>query len=347
MPSQLVEFSVGGRESHVLSFETSEAVLDNVSLFVADANSVKLLPLNDSKTFVVEPGEASKRWDIVGKILERAASLGLRRDSAIAGIGGGVVCDLAAFAAALYMRGTRLILVPTTLVAMVDAAVGGKAAVDMAGLRNLAGTVYAADEVRIYRPFLSSLPEREYRAGLAEVIRTALIAAPKVEDLMRKSREAFLARDGSLLEETIRRCVVAKASLAERDPYDKGPRRSLNLGHSFGHGLEAVRHDILHGEAVAWGIGRALDLGLELGLTDPDFAESARQLLADYGFTLTYGDIDSRAVLAAMRLDKKSAAAGMRLVIPRESCSVSYEIVDETLVEKTIRRGLSQGVIAG
>jgi 3-dehydroquinate synthase len=337
----LVEFSIGGRACRVLSFETSDSVLDGASFFIADANSAKLLPLVESRTFIIEPGESSKRWDTVGKILERAAGAGLRRDSTIAGIGGGVVCDLAAFVAALYMRGTRLVLIPTTLVAMVDAAVGGKAAVDMAGLRNLAGTVYAADEVRIHRPFLSSLPEREYRAGLAEVIRTAFIAAPKVEDLMRKSREAFLAREAFLLEETIRRCVVAKASLAERDPYDKGPRQSLNLGHSFGHGLEALRPDILHGEAVAWGIGRALDLGLELGLTDPDFAESARSLLGDYGFTMTYTNVDSRALLAAMRLDKKSAAAGMRLVIPRESCSVSYEIVDETLVEKTIRRGLS------
>lgn len=341
MASPLVEFCIGGRNCRVLSFETPDALLEGVSIFIADANSARFLPAKETRTFVIEPGEGSKRWDLVGRILEKAASLGLRRDSTMAGIGGGVVCDLAAFAAALYMRGTGLVLIPTSLVAMVDAAVGGKAAVDMAGLRNLAGTVYAANEVRIHRPFLSSLAEREYRAGLAEVIRTALIAAPKVEDLMRRSRASFLARDGTLLEETIRRCVVAKASLVERDPYDRGPRQSLNLGHSFGHGLEAVRHDILHGEAVAWGIGRALDLGLELGLTDPDFAESARQLLGDYGFAMSYADVDAKAVLAAMRLDKKAAAAGMRLVIPHESCSVSYEIVDESLVERTIRRGLA------
>ncbi len=341
MTSPVVELDVGGRKCRVRSYNEAGSVLDGVHFVIADANSAQLAHLSEERSFVVEPGEGSKRWDIVGKILEKAAGLGLRRDSTIAGIGGGVVCDLAAFAAALYMRGTGLVLVPTTLVAMVDAAVGGKAAVDMAGVRNLAGTVYAADEVRIHRPFLSSLPEREYRSGLAEVLRTALIAAPKVEDLMRKSREAFLARDGSLLEDTIRRCVAAKASLAERDPYDKGPRQSLNLGHSFGHGLEAVRHDILHGEAVAWGIGRALDAGLELGLTDPDFAASSRALLEDYGFTMRYPGVDPEAVLAAMRLDKKSGASGIRLVVPRESCSVSYETVDEALVLKAIRGGLS------
>ncbi|HTX72925.1 MAG TPA: 3-dehydroquinate synthase family protein, partial [Rectinemataceae bacterium] len=282
-----------------------------------------------------------KRWDVLGEVLARAAELGLRRDSVIAGLGGGVVCDLAALAAALYMRGTRLVLVPTSLVAMSDAAIGGKSAVDMAGIRNLAGTTYVADEVRIHTGFLASLPEREYRAGLAEVIRTGLIAAPKVEDLLRTSPEAFLARDVELLEETVRRCVAAKASLAERDPYDVGMRRSLNLGHSFGHGLEAVKPELLHGEAVAWGIGRALDLGLELGLTEPTFAASTRALLELYGFALSFDKVDAEALLAAMRLDKKAVREGIRLVIPRDTCSVSYELVDEARILAVLRRGLT------
>jgi len=338
----LVELTVGGRGCTVLSYDSPGAILDGASLIVADSNSAALLRIDGGRGLVLEPGERSKRWEVLGSILQKAAELGLRRDSTILGLGGGVVCDLAALAAALYMRGCRLVLVPTSLVAMADAAVGGKSAVDMAGLRNLVGTVYVADEVRIHTPFLGSLPEREYRAGLAEVVRTALIAAPKVEDLLRRSRDAYLARDSALLEETVRRCVAAKAGLVERDPYDRGARQSLNLGHSFAHGLEAVRTDILHGEAVAWGMGRAVDLGLELGLTDAEFAESTRALLADYGFEQSYSGVDPAAVLAAMRLDKKAVNAGMRLVIPRGACSVCYEAVDEAQVLGTLRRGLTE-----
>ncbi|HOX47968.1 MAG TPA: 3-dehydroquinate synthase, partial [Spirochaetales bacterium] len=169
MLSLLVEFAVGHRKTRVLMASSPEEAVSPPSalplLAVADANTAGLVPLPEGRTLVLPPGEASKSWDSLRSALEFASGAGLPRDGTILGLGGGVVCDLAAFAASLYMRGSRLVLAPTSLVAMADAALGGKAAVDLAGVRNLAGSFYAADEVRLHLPFLLRLPEREYRAG--------------------------------------------------------------------------------------------------------------------------------------------------------------------------------------
>lgn len=309
-------------------------------LAVADANTAGLVPLPEGRTLVLPPGEASKSWDSLRLALEFAAKAGLPREGAILGLGGGVPCDLAAFAASLYMRGSRLVLVPTSLVAMADAALGGKAAVDLAGVRNLAGTFYAADEVRIHTPFLASLPEREYRSGLAEVLRTGLVAAPKVRSLLSGRGADLRSRDLALLDETVRRCVLAKASLCERDPYDRGDRLRLNFGHTFAHALEALRPDILHGEAVAWGMARALDAGLELGLSDPEAAAEARSLIEAYGFETSYSGIEPEALLAAMRRDKKGLPGSLRLVLYKEECSVALVETPEAVALRALEKGL-------
>ncbi|HRY71995.1 MAG TPA: 3-dehydroquinate synthase family protein [Spirochaetia bacterium] len=294
----------------------------------------------EGRTLVLPPGEASKSWDSLRSALEFASGAGLPRDGTILGLGGGVVCDLAAFAASLYMRGSRLVLAPTSLVAMADAALGGKAAVDLAGVRNLAGSFYAADEVRLHLPFLLRLPEREYRAGLAEVLRTGLVAAPKVRSLLSERGADFGSRDPALLDETVRRCVLAKASLCERDPYDRGDRLRLNFGHTFAHALEALRPDILHGEAVAWGMARALDAGLELGLSDPEAAAEARSLIEAYGFETSYSGIEPEALLAAMRRDKKGLPGSLRLVLYKEECSVALVETPEAVALRALEKGL-------
>lgn len=347
MLSLLVEFALGPRKTRVLMASSPEEATSPLPgpgrpfVAIADGNTAGLAPLPESRTLVLPPGEASKSWDSLRSSLEFAAGSGLPREGAILGLGGGVVCDLAAFSASLYMRGTRLVLVPTSLVAMADAALGGKAAVDLAGLRNLAGTFYAADEVRIHPPFLVSLPEREYRSGLAEVLRTGLVAAPKVRSLLSERRAGFEARELTLLDETVRRCALAKASLCERDPFDRGDRLRLNFGHTFAHALEALRPDLLHGEAVAWGMARALDAGLELGLTDPEAAAEARSLIEAYGFRASYGGLEPEALLGAMRGDKKSLPGSLRLVIYREECSVALVEVPEAVALRALEKGLA------
>ena len=221
-------------------------------------------------------------------VLGRAVSVGLGRDGCLLGIGGGVVCDIAGLAASLYMRGCGLALYPTTLLAMVDASLGGKTGIDFRGWKNLVGTFHPAALLLVCPGALATLPDREFRSGLAEAIKTAVIGDPSLLDLLEARRETVLARDPVLLAEVVQRCLRVKGGICEADPREEGRRMLLNLGHTFGHALESWTgfRGWTHGEAVAWGMGRAAALGLVLGATEPAFARRLTALLAAYGFRL-------------------------------------------------------------
>ena len=178
--------------------------------------------------------EKSKSWKNIAVIEERAIETGLSRDSSIVGVGGGMVCDMAAFAASLYMRGCRLVLVPTTLLAMVDAALGGKTGVNYSGYKNMLGTFYPAGEIHVAPEALHSLSEREYRSGLAEVIKTALLGEERILQMLRNNRDSVESRDLDTMGDVIRRCVNVKGRIVEADPTEQGMRAYLNFGHPFG-----------------------------------------------------------------------------------------------------------------
>jgi 3-dehydroquinate synthase len=252
----------------------------------------------------------------VNAVLTRCTEHSLGRDATIAGVGGGVICDITALAASLYMRGCRLVLVPTTLLAMVDASLGGKTGIDFLGYKNLVGTFYPAHRIVIAPGAVRSLPDREYLSGLAEVIKTALIGDAGLLGLLENERERILAREIGAVEEMIRRSLAVKGRIVEDDPREKGNRIFLNLGHTFGHALESASGFTgwTHGEALAWGIGRALSAGLRFGMTDPAFARRVRALLRRYGYRLE-ADAGFEALEAAFGLDKKRSAGITRLVI--------------------------------
>ena len=311
------------------------------SVTVFDANTAARFSAGARGTVCLPAGESSKAWESVDAVLRRCAETGMARDSTLAGVGGGVVCDLAAFAASLYMRGCRLVLVPTTLLAMVDASLGGKTGIDFLGYKNLVGTFYPAHRLVIAPSALQGLSDREYLSGLAEVIKSALIGDEALLDLLEHQRPRVMARDADIVEEMIRRSLAVKGRIVQQDPREKGIRALLNLGHTFGHALEAATgfQGWTHGEAVAWGMGRSLVAGLRFGMTDAAFARRVRALLAAYGYRLD-ADASYEALRPAFGLDKKRAGGVTRLVIPCGPADVRMrEAAAEDLAAVLAERG--------
>jgi 3-dehydroquinate synthase len=295
------------------------------------------------RAVVLPAGETAKAWRWAEKILAFALEAGLGRDGRMVGIGGGVVCDLTAFAASLYMRGCRLALVPTTLLAMVDAALGGKSALNLGRAKNLIGTFYPAEELVIWIPALATLPADELRSGLAEAIKTALLGDPDLLALLASRRAELLRGDPGALAQTVRRCLAVKGRIVENDLRESGERAALNLGHTFAHALESATgfRRYRHGEAVAWGLGRALELGVALGVTDRALAAEVTALLAAYGFRLGRpAGLSARTLLRAMRADKKRRGGGLRFVLLREVGSPEVRAVGEEPVLAALEAGV-------
>jgi 3-dehydroquinate synthase len=313
-------FDVGGTRTEVIFAALSEPT---GFLRVYDETTHSLFGGSAERWVAIPSGEPAKCWKSVEAVLERCAFLGLGRDDALIGIGGGVVCDVAAFAASLYMRGCVLVLVPTTLLAMVDASLGGKTGIDFMGFKNLVGTFYPASRIYVDISLLESLPEREYSSGLAEVIKTALVGDRELFSLLEGSPEDVLARKPGITEEVIRRCLAVKGTIVEEDPRETGRRAVLNLGHTFGHALESATRfsGWTHGEAVAWGIAMAVAAGVRMGLTETGFSQRVQELLRRYGFRLEAG-ISYDELSPAFHRDKKKRHGRVRLVIPRGLCDI-------------------------
>ena len=313
-------FEIGGTRTEVIFGTPSEPP---EFLRVFDETTHAHFGSGAERWVAIPAGEKAKCWASVESVLARAASLGLGRDGAIVGVGGGVVCDVASFAASLYMRGCGLALVPTTLLAMVDASLGGKTGIDFMSYKNLVGTFYPASRIYIDVGFLRTLPEREYHSGLAEVIKTAIIGDAELFSLLERSPAEILSREPGAAQELIRRSLAVKGRIAHEDPHEAGVRAVLNLGHTFGHALESVTgfSGWTHGEAVAWGMGKSLDLGVRLGLTDAAFARRVQSLLARYGFRRPAGAAYDELEPAFQR-DKKKRGGKVRFVIPRGLCDV-------------------------
>jgi len=265
---------------------------------------------------VVDPGETSKSWEAAGLVLEELARRKLRRGDLLVALGGGMVGDLAGFVASVYQRGMPLVGVPTSLLAQVDAAVGGKTAVNLTAGKNLAGTFHQPVAVISDTATLRSLPEREYRSGLAEVAKYGLSIDPGLLDLVEGSLEAIAARDPDTLEAVVARSVAIKASVVASDERDVEDRRIvLNYGHTLAHALEALGRyqQWLHGEAVAVGLVFAASLAHELGLLDAAAVERHRSVLASLGLPVTAA-FDPAAIERAWSMDKKYRG-GMRWVL--------------------------------
>jgi 3-dehydroquinate synthase len=267
---------------------------------------------------VFDAGEASKTLANFSGVIDALAALGATRDACIYALGGGVVGDLAGFAAACWMRGIDCVQLPTTLLAMVDSSVGGKTAVDIAQGKNLVGAFHPPRAVIADTSTLRTLPPRELRAGFAEVIKYGAIVDASFLDWLEQHADALLASDDALLAEAIARSCAHKATITERDPFEHGERALLNFGHTFGHAIETEQGygRLNHGEAVAVGMVLAARLSTALGLAYAADGERLRALLQRYGLpTAVPPGLDPGALLARMRLDKKAQGSGLRFVL--------------------------------
>ena len=270
--------------------------------------------------FLLDDGEAHKTFDNVGRALDALAQLGATRDACVVALGGGVVGDLAGFSAACWMRGIDFIQMPTTLLAMVDSSVGGKTGVNLPAGKNLVGAFHQPRAVIADIDTLATLPDREYRAGLAEVIKGAAIGDEPFFAWLERHAAALAARDPATVLEAIARKVQYKAGVVARDETEQGERALLNFGHTFGHALETAGHytTLLHGEGVAVGMLLAARLSERLGMSEPAATARLQRLLEAVGLpTAIPPGMDAQQLPALMRLDKKNTAGTLRLILWR------------------------------
>jgi 3-dehydroquinate synthase len=264
----------------------------------------------------VPDGEAAKEIGVAARLWSRLAAAGVGRTDAIVGVGGGAVTDLAGFVAATWLRGVRVVLVPTSLLAMTDAAIGGKTAINTADGKNLVGAFYPPAGVLADTSVLATLPQAEYVSGMAEVIKAGFIADPAILDLT-ESDPAGAARPGGPHErELIERAIRVKAAVVSADLRESGPREVLNYGHTLGHAIErAEGFTTRHGDAVAIGMCFAAAVARLAGRLDPATAQRHRSVLTAVGLPVRYRSGAWPALRAAMAMDKKTRAAKLRLVV--------------------------------
>ena len=273
----------------------------------------------------VPAGEASKSFAELERLCERLLDLQLGRGDLLAAFGGGVVGDLAGFAAAIYKRGIGFVQIPTTLLAQVDSSVGGKTAIDTPQGKNLIGAFHQPRLVLADLGVLATLPRRELAAGYAEVVKYALLGDVDFFNWLEANGERVLALDPGPLAEAVARCVAYKAVIVAEDEREEGRRALLNLGHTFGHALEAETgfgDSLLHGEAVALGCAMAFRFSVRLGLCPQEEATRVETLLASAALPAHMHALQGRAFFAdrmldRMRQDKKSEGGRLTLILVR------------------------------
>ena len=276
------------------------------------------LPATQVIVSCVAAGEAAKSLDGFTELMRELADFGATRDACVFALGGGVVGDLAGFAAACWMRGIDVVQVPTTLLAMVDSAVGGKTAVDLPQGKNLVGAFHPPRAVFADTGTLRTLPVRELRAGFAEVVKYGAITDAPFLDWLERNAGALLASNEPALAEAIARSCAHKAAIVERDPREHGERALLNFGHTFAHAIESEQGygGCNHGEAVAIGMVLAARLSTALGIAPAQDGGRLQALLERFGLPVALpAGLDAGALLARMRLDKKAQADGLRFIL--------------------------------
>lgn len=270
-------------------------------------------------TFTIIPGEARKSLASAEQLWDKLLSAGADRKSIVVAVGGGVIGDLAGFIAATFTRGLSFFQVPTTLLAQVDSSVGGKVGVNLPSAKNMVGSFWQPAGVLIDTDVLNSLPEREYRAGLAEVVKYGVILDADFFSYLEQHVTELNARQPDVLRHVIARSCQLKASVVEQDEREEtGLRAVLNYGHTFCHAIETVTGygEFLHGEAVSIGMICASRLSELLGRVDAKFTQRQRLLLASLKLPVTVPAVDNEMLIAAMQHDKKVEHGKLRFVLP-------------------------------
>ena len=293
----------------------------------------------DCTICVLPAGEEHKRLARIEELCGHFLEAGLDRSSLVVALGGGIVGDVAGFAAASYMRGIDFIQIPTTIVAQVDSSVGGKTGVNHPLGKNTIGAFHQPVAVLIDLNFLKTLPARELRAGLAEVLKHGVIADEELFAYLEQHADDILNMDLNVLQFPIIRSCEIKSAVVAADEQEHGLRANLNYGHTFGHGFEAVTQyrQFLHGEAVAMGMQAAAICARILGMVDDNFVERQQEGIKRYGLPVGWADLPVEQTMEAMQHDKKVRKGVLKFILPKEMgavvqrTDVPLEVVRQTL----------------
>ncbi|MCG8923540.1 3-dehydroquinate synthase [Lentzea sp. CC55] len=284
---------------------TAEVLVDELKATGIDAHRVEVPDAEDGKDLAV----AGFCWDVLGKI-------GLSRSDVVVGLGGGAVTDLAGFVASTWMRGVRLVNIPTTMLGMVDAAVGGKTGINTDAGKNLVGTFYEPEVVFVDLATLETLPRNELIAGMAEVVKGGFIADPVILDLIEADPRAALDPTGDVLAELVRRKIQIKADVVSNDLRESSLREILNYGHTLGHAIERrERYRWRHGAAISVGLVFAAELARLAGRLDDETADRHKRVLELLGLPTTYDPDGLPQLMEGMKVDKKNKAGVLRFVV--------------------------------
>jgi len=320
----------------------------NVAL-IGDEHTMDLFGLRYEPAFIsagltvvaltVSAGEETKNWNIAGQLVSVLSNSGIERKDAIVALGGGMVSDLSGFVASIYQRGVDFYLIPTTLLALVDAAIGGKVAVNREEAKNLAGAFKQPGAIAADLRVLAKLPEDQYRSGLAELAKTAILSGEDFLSYLEQHTAELNERDPEVLREVVARAMIFKAQIVAKDPYDRGLRACLNYGHTIGHALEQVSDFTLpHGIAVAEGMRFAARLSVQLYGASLDFVRRQDALLDALGLVaLEVGDYSMADLRDAMQRDKKNYGGEITFVLVQEPGVVGTAPVDTTVLYSHLR----------
>jgi len=309
-PEMLVPFIRGGRAAVVTNATVAPLYLERLAAGLAASGL-------DVVRIVLPDGEVYKNWETLNSVYDRLLEARCDRQTTLIALGGGVIGDLAGFAAATYQRGVPFVQVPTTLLAQVDSSVGGKTAINHPSGKNMIGAFHQPLAVLADVDTLATLPARELRAGLAEVIKHGLIGDLGFFEWIEANIGQLLARDSEALVHAVRRSCEIKAKIVALDERETGQRALLNLGHTFGHAIEIAKGygAWLHGEAVATGIVMAADLSRRLGYLSDDDVRRVIALLERTGLPVTVSGMTAPRFIELMSVDKKTAAGRTRFVL--------------------------------
>lgn len=295
----------------------------------------------------MEDGETAKNLSTFEKICRELVRAGADRRAVVVAVGGGVVGDVAGFVAASYARGVPLIHVPTTVVAQVDSAIGGKTGVNLPEGKNLVGAFYPPKAVLADPQLLSTLPDREFRSGIYEIIKYGVIGDAALFESLEDGIEKVLGRQRRALDYVIERSIAQKARVVSADEHESGLREILNFGHTFAHALESVTRyrTYLHGEAVGWGMLAASRLAVEKGMFSSQDEDRVAHLIGRVGPLPEWPSAPAARLIAAMQADKKTRAGRLRFVLPecigRVRCGVEPE---PEMLERVLRECAIAGV---
>lgn len=301
------------------------------TIIITDAkvHASNLSFINSFEHIVIGQGESSKTFVKLEEVYRQLLNMGADRSTFIVGMGGGIVTDVTGFVASTYMRGVRFAFLPTTLLAQVDASIGGKNGVNLDGYKNIIGVFNQPEFVLCDPGLLGSLPDREFRAGLAEIIKAAVIGDPELFALMENRSFEELRSDTELLTQVILRSVKVKTAIVAHDQREHGERRKLNLGHTFAHAIEKSFTTFSHGEAVAAGIAIVCSAAVRSGRLDAAAGHRIKAVIEKAGLPTEF-PVEIKKLLIAIRADKKREGKNIYLVFP---ASVGHCTVEKVNTE--------------